>query len=136
MYTVYNGNILSGIDFNKFPDIFTTLLDELIKVNNMACDIDSFFIKISPEELLLRNSFTVEEEESAISHMNQDHKEAITSYLDKFFNIKINNEEDPVIARINPFGFDIRLNENLYFYPFPKTIESLNELRQAFKALG
>ena len=91
---------------------------------------------ITPEELLLKNSFTVEEEESAISHMNQDHKEAITSYLDKFFNIKINNEEEPVIARINPFGFDIRLNENLYFYPFPKTVETLNDLRQAFKALG
>ena len=91
---------------------------------------------ITPEELLLEKSFTVEEEQSAIDHMNNDHKEAITKYLDKYFNIKMTNEEQPVIARINPFGFDIRVNRTLYFYPFPKTLETFTEVRQAFKALG
>ena len=91
---------------------------------------------VSPEELLFEHSFTVEEEASAIGHMNNDHKEAIIMYLDKYFNVKVQDHEEPIIARINSFGFDIRLNQNLFFYPFPKSIESMNDLRQAFKALG
>ena len=88
---------------------------------------------ITPDELLLEKSFTVEEEQSAIDHMNNDHKEAITRYLDKFFNIKITIGEQPVITRINPFGFDIKVNGMLYFYPFPKILETFNEVRLAFK---
>lgn len=91
---------------------------------------------ITPEELLLENSFTVEEEHVAIDHMNNDHKDAIKGYLDKFFNIKVSSGDEPIITRINPFGFDIRVKNTLFFYPFPAVINTLNELQQAFKALG
>lgn len=91
---------------------------------------------IEPEELLFEHSFTLEEEKSALEHMNFDHKEAIARYLDKYFDIKVTNKSEPVLARINPFGFDIRIKNNLYFYPFPKTLTSSNDLREAFKLLG
>lgn len=91
---------------------------------------------ISSKELLFQKSFTTEEEASALYHMNIDHKDSIARYLETFFNIKVTNNEEPAIARINPFGFDIRINKNLYFYPFTKTLDSYSELREAFKALG
>jgi hypothetical protein len=90
---------------------------------------------INQEELLLKNHFTIEEERSAIEHMNNDHQKAIFKYLDKL-NLKISEEENPLIARINPFGFDIRVKENLYFYPFPELLESAKDLRNAFKTLA
>ena len=90
---------------------------------------------ISAEEFLIK-SFSVEEEKSAINHMNNDHKDTIKNYLSKYFNIQVKEKDLPVIARINPFGFDIRLNDDLYFYPFPETVNSFDNLRQAFKVLS
>lgn len=91
---------------------------------------------ITPEELLFKNSFTLQEEASAIEHMNTDHTESIKKYLEQFFAVKVTKEEKPEIARIIPFGFDIRLRQDLFFYPFPETVKSLNDLRHTFKALG
>ena len=91
---------------------------------------------ITPGELLFEKTFSLEEEQLAIDIMNKDHKDVIKRYVENLFAIKIGSNYNPSISRISPFGFDIRINKNLLFYPFPEIVCSLSNLAQTFEFLG
>jgi putative heme iron utilization protein len=75
----------------------------------------------------------VESEESAISHMNEDHREAISLYATKLLKAQ---EADWRIVSLDPEGCDLMAGETVRRLDFPERLTKSGELRVTLAKLA
>ncbi|OGX04098.1 MAG: hypothetical protein A3G87_03810 [Omnitrophica bacterium RIFCSPLOWO2_12_FULL_50_11] len=91
---------------------------------------------IEPDQFFLPNPFTGEEEKSILTHMNQNHREALRSYLRRFKEIDVKDEEAVTMVGIDGEGFDLLATGRMIRFSFEKFIANMNEARQALVAMS
>ncbi len=89
---------------------------------------------IEPEKILLANTFSVDQEQEMIEHMNSDHVEAMKIYCSTA-KIEI-GEKDPQIAGIDSEGFHLRVNEKIVRFNFSEPANTQTEIRTRFVAMA
>ena len=85
---------------------------------------------ISAEQFLTPSPFSPKDELAMISHMNQDHQEALTHYCQLN---QIDYEGDtPLLVGVDGEGFSLSVNGRLYRIAFSKRVYNSIDARQAF----
>ena len=82
---------------------------------------------ISPENILLTNAFSIDQERGMIDHMNNDHVEAMKKYCSTA-GIEIGSE-DPEMAGIDEEGFHLRIGEKILRFNFSEPAKTADEIR-------
>lgn len=91
---------------------------------------------IEPEELLLDNPFSEEEEKSILDHMNDDHQHSMRKYLADAFDINVGVDNSLNMIGIDSIGCDIRYNGQIKRIWFDKPISNPSEARNVLTELA
>lgn len=82
---------------------------------------------ISPENILMANVFSTDQEQGMIDHMNKDHVEAMKKYCAA---TKVETaDHDPEMASIDSEGFHLRVGEKIVYFTFDEPANSAEEIR-------
>ena len=90
---------------------------------------------LEPNQLLLPNPFTGEEELGMVRHMNEDHTEAMQRYCLNA-GLALPEAVTPVMTGIDAEGFHLRLGARIVRFEFPSPVQSPMEVRQALVAMA
>ncbi len=89
---------------------------------------------IAPEKILLASSFSVDQEQGMLDHMNQDHVEAMKTYC---IAAKVEaGEHEPQMAGIDTEGFHLRVNEKIIRFNFSESANTAEEIRSRLVAMA
>jgi len=89
---------------------------------------------IDPENILLENTFSSDQEQRMIDHMNHDHISAMKTYCDR---AKVETGEgDPQITGIDSEGFHLRVNEKIVRFDFNEPANTAEEVRARLVAMA
>jgi hypothetical protein len=91
---------------------------------------------IEKDEYLTPPILTTKQEKFIISHMNQDHQDALRRYITRSYSIDVKNTESPTLVRVLEDSFDVRLNGKIFHLKFPRPIQSFDDTRQLFKEMA
>ena len=90
---------------------------------------------VEKDRFLMPNPFDRKTEQGMLDHMNRDHKDAIRHYCD-LNDIRINNNQQPVMAGIDSEGFHIRIGKRIYRIKFKQPVNTGEEVRKALVGLA
>ncbi|UJF25080.1 DUF2470 domain-containing protein [Suttonella sp. R2A3] len=79
--------------------------------------------------------FDAETKQRMITHMNEDHMDAMCRYL-RDMNIAVNDDDEVTMCAIHQYGFVLRHGEALYFVPFAEQPKDATEVREALVAMA
>ncbi len=82
---------------------------------------------ITPEKVLLPHSFSADQEQEIIDHMNKDHIEAMIKYC-IIANVKI-EENEPQMVGIDTEGFYLSIGERIVRFDFSEPVNSAEDVR-------
>lgn len=85
---------------------------------------------LKPEDFLLGNPFSLEDEIRMIEHMNADHADAIRHYC-HMHSITLTNDIEPVMVGIDAEGFHVKSGMALCRITFPEPVADTGEARRA-----
>ncbi len=91
---------------------------------------------LEKEDFLLPTPFTADEEQGAVEHMNADHTDFMEKRLRKIDIVSPKNDQKPVMAGLDAEGFDIRLGDAIYRFPFPNPVQNMREVRETLKSMA
>ena len=89
---------------------------------------------ITPENILLSNTFSAEQERGMIDHMNHDHVEAMQKYC-SVRGIETRSD-DPEMVGIDEQGFHLRVGEKIIRFSFSETAKTTKEVRTRLVAMA
>ncbi|WP_281647565.1 DUF2470 domain-containing protein [Parendozoicomonas sp. Alg238-R29] len=81
------------------------------------------------------NPFAGNVEEGVITHMNEDHSDAIQKYCHQA-SVALPESATPEMAGVDPYGFMIRIEKRLVRIPFEQKAESAGDIRQFLIAMA
>ena len=91
------------------------------------------------DDIICQNFKNFEQnEDSIVSHMNNEHQESVNLYINKFLSEQLSSNERKgnwKIVGVDPDGFDLRKNKILLRFPFEKQINDVKKLRGIFVGL-
>ena len=80
------------------------------------------------------SAFAKDIEQSMVTHMNEDHVDAIYDYC------RINdidtNDAEPVMVGVDFDGFDVQVKDKVHRINFPESCDSPSKVRQALVAMA
>ena len=82
---------------------------------------------IAPEKILLPNTFSVDQEQGMLNHMNQDHVQAMKKYC-ATAKVEI-GEHEPQLVGIDSEGFHLRVSERIIRFCFNSPANTTEEIR-------
>lgn len=85
---------------------------------------------LQAEDFIMRNPFSLEEEQGMVEHMNADHADAIRHYC-HLNHIEVNDEEQPVLVGVDGEGFHLKTGMAIHRITFNEPVTSPGEARQA-----
>ena len=85
-------------------------------------------------DLKIANPFSGETEDRMIAHMNEDHVDAMKEYC-RDASIELNSHE-PLMLGIDPYGFDLLVNNQTLRFQFNNKCETARQVRQALVELA
>lgn len=88
---------------------------------------------VGPDSVLVANPFSLEQEHGMVSHMNEDHVDAIRHYCDLF---QISFREKPEMCAVTGNGMVLRVDQNLHWVEFPQFVATSKEARETLVALA
>lgn len=91
---------------------------------------------IEPEEFLVANPFTRDQESAIIRHMNDDHSETMRGYCRRLAGHQAAEDEDVTMAGIDAEGFDLLIEQTLVRVVFPDPVATPAEARERLVALA
>ena len=118
--------------------------------NYEAHDFDFYFIEprrirfiggfgqiywIEAAMFMRANPFAAEQERGAVTHMNEDHLDAIRHYC-KLAGLAVSSEEPPLLAGIDGEGFHIRVGKRIHRLQFQQPVNDTRQLRQSLVELA
>ncbi len=86
---------------------------------------------IDPAQMAKANPFFGAEERGMVMHMNEDHQSAMRAYLGHFRRIKVGSSDELSMAGLDQQGFDLVVNKQKVRIPFPRPVNSPEEVRTA-----
>ena len=95
---------------------------------------DVFWFKA--DDLLLPNPFFSEDEEKAISHMNEDHMPFLQNCLPPMDDSVSHESRSVVMVGMDGEGFDLLSGMSHFRFSFPKPVQNLKEARTVFKSMA
>lgn len=84
---------------------------------------------LEPSKLVYANPFSAQDEHAMVSHMNQDHVDALIDYC-RYKQIELPDGCQPVMAGIDAEGFHLRIDARIVRFAFPKPVNTTEEVRQ------
>lgn len=88
---------------------------------------------LAPESLVQPSPFDWQRESGMVTHMNEDHADAIAHYCDLY---KIPYKAQPVMCSVRGEGMVLRVDEQLHWLEFPEIVTTSKEAREALVALA
>jgi len=89
---------------------------------------------ISPEKILLENTFSVDQEQGMIEHMNNDHLQAMKKYCSA---ASVETEgNNPQMVGIDTEGFHLRMGEKIIRFHFSEPAKTAEEVRSHLVAMA
>ncbi|MCS7028349.1 MAG: DUF2470 domain-containing protein [Bacteroidia bacterium] len=85
------------------------------------------------KEFLEDKTFESQEEKYMVEHVNQDHKDILGHYLEKYHQVKA---QEVYLAGIDKYGFDIVGDMRFYRIPFEQKANSVQEVRKFMVAMA
>ena len=83
---------------------------------------------LEPQELVRANPFSAQGEHAMVSHMNQDHIDAMIDYC-YYQRIELPDGCQPVMVGVDAEGFHLRVNARIVRFAFPRRVNSSEEVR-------
>ena len=90
---------------------------------------------LSNDMIAEANPFAGSVEEGVVSHMNEDHGDAIRTYCVQA-GVELPEDVAPEMAGVDPYGFMIRIQKRLVRIPFERKAESAGDIRQFLIAMA
>jgi len=84
---------------------------------------------LEPKELVCANPFSAQDEHAMVSHMNQDHVDAMIDYC-RYQRIELPDGCQPVMAGVDAEGFHLRIDARIVRFAFPRSVNTTEEVRQ------
>lgn len=110
------------LDFGDF-DFYTLDIQNINLVGGFAS-----VGHVRPEEYMC-DPLSSEQEHNALTHMNEDHKSALTRYGETYLGVV---SQDWILVGIDCEGFDMALGEEIHRINFPETVTNNAQLRKNF----
>lgn len=90
---------------------------------------------LQPEQVVRRNPFSPEQEQSMVRHMNDDHREAMVRYCQNQL-VPLQAEDKPAMAGIDGEGFHLRLATRVVRFDFGEAVTTPLEVRAKLVAMA
>ena len=84
---------------------------------------------LEPKELVCANPFSAQDEHAMVSHMNQDHVDAMINYC-RYQRIELPDGGQPVMVGVDAEGFHLRIDARIVRFAFPRPVNTTEEVRQ------
>lgn len=90
---------------------------------------------VEREAFLRANPFGPDAESEAITHMNQDHAEALRHYC-RAGGVPLTEHDAPVMVGVDAEGFNLLLNQRVHRFAFGEPVDTLSALREALSRMA
>ena len=87
-----------------------------------------FIVKFNIKKIIIQNNLIIENENNIIQHMNEDHRETITSTL---YNQHQINDKNAKMLFLTIDGYYVKSKQNLFFIFFEEPVLNMKNYREA-----